>query len=180
MTFFWALSSTGRTVIWGKIKRTGKKIQWLLSFHTISRLVLFVCLFVCLSKESESEVTQSCLTLATSWTVAYQAPLPMGFSRQEYWSSFQLAICFIHSYIHISTLLSQFVWPSPSPAVSMKLHSMFESLSCPTNRFIIFLVSIYTTHWYTIFVFLFLTYFILYNSMLWFLLYIRFTTFLIF
>ena len=22
----------------------------------------------------------------TSWTVAYQAPLPVGFSRQEYWS----------------------------------------------------------------------------------------------
>ena len=22
----------------------------------------------------------------TSWTVAYQAPLSMGFSRQEYWS----------------------------------------------------------------------------------------------
>ena len=24
--------------------------------------------------------------LATPWTAAYQAPLPMGFSRQEYWS----------------------------------------------------------------------------------------------
>ena len=24
--------------------------------------------------------------LATPWTVAYQAPLSMGFSRQEYWS----------------------------------------------------------------------------------------------
>ena len=23
---------------------------------------------------------------ATTWTVAYQAPLSMGFSRQEYWS----------------------------------------------------------------------------------------------
>ena len=23
---------------------------------------------------------------ATPWTVAYQAPLPVGFSRQEYWS----------------------------------------------------------------------------------------------
>ena len=30
--------------------------------------------------------TQSCLTLATPWTVAHQAPLSMGFSRQEYWS----------------------------------------------------------------------------------------------
>ena len=28
--------------------------------------------------------------LATSWTAAYQAPLPMGFSRQEYWSGVPL------------------------------------------------------------------------------------------
>ena len=26
---------------------------------------------------------------ATLWTVAYQAPLSMGFSRQEYWSGLQ-------------------------------------------------------------------------------------------
>jgi len=31
-------------------------------------------------------VSKSCLTLATSWTVALQAPLSMGFPRQEYWS----------------------------------------------------------------------------------------------
>ena len=31
-------------------------------------------------------VAKSCLTLVTPWTVACQAPLSMGFSRQEYWS----------------------------------------------------------------------------------------------
>ena len=31
-------------------------------------------------------VPQLCLTLATPWTVARQAPPSMGFSRQEYWS----------------------------------------------------------------------------------------------
>ena len=31
-------------------------------------------------------VTQSCPTRTTPWTVAHQAPLSMGFSRQEYWS----------------------------------------------------------------------------------------------
>ena len=36
--------------------------------------------------ESESEVTQSCPTLCDPWTVAHQAPLSMGFCRQEYWS----------------------------------------------------------------------------------------------
>ena len=35
---------------------------------------------------SESEVAQSCSTLGDPWTVAYQAPPTMGFSRQEYWS----------------------------------------------------------------------------------------------
>ena len=28
--------------------------------------------------------------LATPWTAAYQAPLSMGFSRQEYWSGLPL------------------------------------------------------------------------------------------
>ena len=31
-------------------------------------------------------VTQLCPTLVTPWTVARQAPLSVGFSRQEYWS----------------------------------------------------------------------------------------------
>ena len=29
---------------------------------------------------------QLCLIFITLWTVAHQAPLSMGFSRQEYWS----------------------------------------------------------------------------------------------
>ena len=37
-------------------------------------------------KESESKVPQSCPTLCDPCMVAYQAPLSMGFSRQEYWS----------------------------------------------------------------------------------------------
>ena len=36
--------------------------------------------------KSESEVTQSCPTLCDPWTVAHQAPLSVGFSRQEYQS----------------------------------------------------------------------------------------------
>ena len=38
----------------------------------------------------ESEVTQSCPTLATPWTAAHQAPPSMGFSRQKYWSGVPL------------------------------------------------------------------------------------------
>ena len=40
---------------------------------------LRVCACVCVSR---SVVSDS----ATPWTVALQAPLSMGFSRQEYWS----------------------------------------------------------------------------------------------
>ena len=31
-------------------------------------------------------VSKSCLTLVTPWTIPFQFPLSMGFSRQEYWS----------------------------------------------------------------------------------------------
>ena len=41
-------------------------------------------LLQCMKVKSESEVTQLCLTLATPWTAAYQAPPSMGFSRQKY------------------------------------------------------------------------------------------------
>ena len=37
-------------------------------------------------KESEVKSLSRVLLFATPWTVAYQAPWSMGFSRQEYWS----------------------------------------------------------------------------------------------
>ena len=40
--------------------------------------------------KSESEVAQLCLTPTAPWTVAHQALLSMGFSRQEYWSGVPL------------------------------------------------------------------------------------------
>ena len=39
--------------------------------------------------------------LATPWTVAYQAPPSMGFSRQEYWSGVPLPSLFYHWVIAI-------------------------------------------------------------------------------
>ena len=47
-------------------------------------------LLQCMKVKSEGEVTQSCPTLATPWTAAYQAPLSMRFSRQKYWSGVPL------------------------------------------------------------------------------------------
>ena len=47
-------------------------------------------LLQCMKVKSESEVTQSCLTLATPWTAVYQAPPSMGLSREKYWSGVPL------------------------------------------------------------------------------------------
>ena len=33
-----------------------------------------------------AKLLQSCPTLCNPWIIAHQAPLSMGFSRQEYWS----------------------------------------------------------------------------------------------
>ena len=38
------------------------------------------------SKHGWCLVSKSCLTVSAPWTVACQAPLSMGFPRQEYWS----------------------------------------------------------------------------------------------
>ena len=43
-------------------------------------------LLQCMEVKTESEAVHSCPTLTTSWTAAHQAPLSMGFSRQQYWS----------------------------------------------------------------------------------------------
>ena len=47
-------------------------------------------LLQCMKVKCESEAAQSCPTLATPWTTAYQAPPSMGYSRQEYWSGVPL------------------------------------------------------------------------------------------
>ena len=67
-------------VIWG----CGELFYWLLnwsfeSLNNSSRLVFYICVCVlsCFSR------VQLCVTL---WTVSCQAPLSIGFSRQEYWS----------------------------------------------------------------------------------------------
>ena len=44
----------------------------------------------CMKVKSESEVAQRVRLFSTPWTAAHQAPPPMGFSRQEYWSGVPL------------------------------------------------------------------------------------------
>ena len=42
----------------------------------------------------------------TSWTIAHQAPLSMGFSRQEYWSG----LPYIRLFENCSCLVSTVLW----------------------------------------------------------------------
>ena len=50
--------------------------------HMVTLFLVFKVNFILFSKVGL--VAESCLTLVTPWTVAHQAPLPIGFSRQEY------------------------------------------------------------------------------------------------
>ena len=56
-------------------------------------------LLQCMKVKNESEVAQSCPTLATPWTAVYQASPSMGFSRQEYWRGVPLPSLEVTSYI---------------------------------------------------------------------------------
>ena len=48
--------------------------------------------------------------LATPWTAAYQAPLSMGFSRQEYWSGMPLPSLVNSKWVlKLNTVLTQAV-----------------------------------------------------------------------
>ena len=70
-------------------------------------------LLQCMKVKSESEVTQSCPTLSDPMTAAHQAPLSMGFSRQEYWSGVPLPspfnILIQYKFWHQVTLLPLFI-----------------------------------------------------------------------
>ena len=67
------------------INNTGISKHVILYFFfsfTFQDLFCNMCLLICYGG---GLVVKSCPTLATPWTIAHQAPLSMGFSRQEYW-----------------------------------------------------------------------------------------------
>ena len=46
---------------------------------------------------------------ATPWTVAYQVPPSMGFSRQEYWSGFTEHKCHFNANIMTALLIRKYI-----------------------------------------------------------------------
>ena len=61
--------------------------------------------------------------LATPWTAAYQAPLPMGFSRQEYWSGVPLP----SPLLTITLIIFPHTYPSSCCSLSDCHLSLFPS-----------------------------------------------------
>ena len=63
------------------------------------------CLLQCMKVKSESKSLSRVRLLVTVWTIAYQAPLSMGFSRQKLWSGLPLPSPIVTLTIYIFILI---------------------------------------------------------------------------
>ena len=64
--------------------------HWVVKLHEVNRVKRLAQSLVH-SKSSQVKSLSRVRLFVTPWTVAHQAPLPMGFSRQEYWSGLSFA-----------------------------------------------------------------------------------------
>ena len=85
LTFSHVFYELSATMLWGRLERLLCPL-YIPYFITLSQEDSSINITALCFIESENEVTQSCLTLWDPWTVVYQAPQSMEFSRQEYWS----------------------------------------------------------------------------------------------
>ena len=85
-------------------------------------------------------LAQLCLTLVTPWTVARQAPLSMGFSRQEYWSGLPFSTLgdLPDPGIHLASPASAGGFFTTTHATSESIAAAAKSLSPPSNAFQIY------------------------------------------
>ena len=91
-------------------------IEWTWQFCQKLTSIKLYCVCAC-------SVTQSCLTLCDPMDyIACQAPLSMGFSRQEYWSGLP---CSCHSLLCVFLIHCSF---SPFPAFYFPFHPVFPVL----------------------------------------------------
>ena len=87
--------------------------------------------------KSESEVAQCVQLLAIPWTAAYQAPLSMGVSRQEYWSGVSLPSpkssignlnLFLITNVKQFNILSASKWKLSKTSIQMSILNILKSL----------------------------------------------------
>ena len=64
--------------------RTLPMLYWFLTF--LAQYYLVICPIFTSERESICRSVMSNSFFITPWTIACQAPLSVGFSRQEYWS----------------------------------------------------------------------------------------------
>ena len=58
--------------------------RWILYPMPLGRLYMYICICICIC--IDTYLLSHVWLFTTPWTIAYQAPLSTGFSRQEYWS----------------------------------------------------------------------------------------------
>ena len=75
------LGSCKLSFIWGKMRTAAWEAALQTALRDCSKEAVCVCVCVSLSRVQ---------LFATPWTITLQAPLSMGFSRQEYWSTLPL------------------------------------------------------------------------------------------
>ena len=72
--------------------------------------------------------------LATPWTAAYQAPLPMGFSRQEYWSGVPFPSPWFLSNNKGQQLHLEVIRTTPAPLCTLKSKYLQEAEETKMNK----------------------------------------------
>ena len=97
-------------------------------------------LLQCMKVKSESEVAQSCPTLAIPWTAAHQAPLSMGFSRQKYWSGVPLPSPTKQHACSVTQSCQTFCDPMDCSPPGFSLHGILQArilewVAMPSSRY---------------------------------------------
>ena len=72
---------------------------------------------------------QSCPTLRAPWTVACQAPLSMGFSKQEYWSELPCPPSGVFPTLRLNPRLLCLLYGKPNCAIPIVKYSIISLLS---------------------------------------------------
>ena len=132
---------------WGRHRALRRVLRWTVGSRHFVRLLLFSC-------------SGTAISSVSPWTVAHQAPLSLGFPRQEYWSGLPFPSPSLYIVVYICQSQSPNSFNASLP--SLGIHKLFSLCLCLyfwfSDKLIctILLDSIYKQY-YTIFVFLFLT-----------------------